>query len=171
MELTSDAIVTIFSIFVSMLGTIFYLDRKIESARRELKDDIKDLDKKNSGELKSIDTKLTSEMRRLDTRLTGEIRAVDEKLTGEIRAVDEKLTGEIRAVEEKLTGEIRAVEEKLTGEIRAVADKHDSSQIEMQTRLGNVEVQLAGLSERVACIDDKVDVIQRRLDKTDEVAA
>ena len=160
MELTSDAIVTIFSIFVSMLGTIFYLDRKIESARRELKDDIKDLDKKNSGELKSIDTKLTSEMRRLDTRLTGEIRAVDEKLTGEIRAVDEKLTGEIRAVEEKLTGEIRAV-----------ADKHDSSQIEMQTRLGNVEVQLAGLSERVACIDDKVDVIQRRLDKTDEVAA
>ena len=57
------------------------------------------LDKKLTGEIKTV----REEIKTLDTKLTGQIQALDADLTGQIQALDAKLTGEIQTVDGRVT--------------------------------------------------------------------
>ena len=59
---------------------------------------------------------------------------------------------------------LETIRRDLRGEIKEVRQASDTAHKEIQLRLGNVETQLAAITARVDCIDDKVDHIQRRLD-------
>lgn len=59
---------------------------------------------------------------------------------------------------------LETIRRDLRGEIKDVRQASDTAHKEIQIRLGNVETQLAAITARVDCIDDKVDHIQRRLD-------
>ena len=63
-------------------------DAQIEYYRQ----DVRNLDKKLTGDMSDLDTKLTGEMSELDTKLTGDMSDLDTKLTGEITDLDGKVT-------------------------------------------------------------------------------
>ena len=52
---------------------------------------------------------LREDIRGLDHKFTGELRALDHKFTGEFKALDQKFTGELRALDHKFTVEFKAV--------------------------------------------------------------
>ena len=51
----------------------------------------------------------------------------------------------------------------LRQEIREVRQASESAHQDIQGRLSNVETQLAAITARVDCVDDKIDHIQRQL--------
>ena len=86
-QLLLQVLATVLTTVLSVLGALWWLDRKINSTRLELQQNIQSLDTKLTGEIKSLDEKQTAEIKALDTKLTSHINAVDTKHSGEIKEV------------------------------------------------------------------------------------
>ena len=66
------------------------------------------------------------------------------------------LFGYLEIIRRDLRSEIKDMRD----EIKDVRKASENAHNDILTRLGNVETQLASLTERVNCIDDKLDLLQ-----------
>ena len=87
MDPTIKAVATILATIVSVLGGIFYLDRKIVDLRREQKGDIKDLRDELGGEISAGRAESRSEFKGVRTELGDKIDRVSNGLGSEIKEV------------------------------------------------------------------------------------
>ena len=69
----------------------------------QYRQDVRNLDKKLTGEMSDLDVKLTGEMSDLDGKLTGEMSDLDGRLTGEMSDLDGRLKGEMSDLDHKVS--------------------------------------------------------------------
>ena len=129
---------TIVATVLTGLGIVLALVRYVNGVRLELKGDIKEL----RGEVKAVDSRLNAESK---------------ELRGEIKSLDSKLSAESK----ELRDEIRALDSKLSAEIKEVRQASEKAHASIQAELSVIKAEQAAQSERLDCIEDKIDDIKR----------
>lgn len=65
----------------------------------------------------------------------------------------------------ELRGDMTSLKTDLKAEITAVGDRSETARKQINDKVGNLEVGQVALTERMQCVDDKVDSILRRFDE------
>lgn len=93
---------------------------------------------------------------------------------GEILVICLAFLGGMFTLHQLLVREIKSLDTKLSGEIKEVRQASETAHKEIISRLGDIEKVQATHTERfntvdsrINCIEDKVDGIQRRLDRSE----
>ena len=130
----NEVLIQVLATVFSVLGSLWWLDRKISNTRQELE-----------RKITTGDTNLRNDLKALDTKLSGEIKSLDTKLSGEIK--------ELRQENDTAHKEILAT---LGGEIKEVRLASEEAHRDIRSDLSDIKIEQTGQSERLRCIETRL---------------
>lgn len=136
MDIVISTVASVAATIITVLGAIYYLDRKIDANRRELTDLIKGT----------------------RSELEGKMEANRLGLEGKMEANRLGLEDKIEATRLGLEDKMEANRREHSAEIKEVRQASEAAHVAIRADLTDIKVQLAAHNERLKCIESHLQV-------------
>ncbi|MCY4146240.1 MAG: hypothetical protein OXE95_12345 [Chloroflexi bacterium] len=81
-----------------------------------------------------------------------------------LETIRRDLRSEIRGIDTKLSNEIKGIDTKLSNEIKEVRQASETAHKSILAELADAKAERASITERLKCVEDKVDDLKRSSD-------